>query len=468
MPGMWRDVDLASKFFTNVRETALRRAAAALENSFANESGGQTRFPGLSSFCTLAGNNPTYLYDWQQDLIAVSNSRVYRIDSNGVKTDVTGVPLGGDGRCIFAKTDNELCMAAGKQILRLGGATTEILSDDAPDSTHIGYIDGYLLAIEPYSGRFQHCGVDDFRTWSPLDVFTADAKPDDLNGLIITPFREVILSGIDSVEQFERLTSGSVPFYRRWANGFGILAPYTLTLEDQGVWGVNKDMEFVRLTGQTSKSKSDDIGRSLAAIDDWRLAWAQPLKVVGQTFIVLQMPFATNKYGTQGVTLLYDLRQQKWFELYDWDATAAKPARWPGWSVHQLWGRHFVGGNGKVLELEETAYTNDGNMQRMLGRTAHIDKWGNSEIHDVRIRLHRGAAAQNATEPKFRFRALRDNRRYTKWIERSLGGPGDTNLTIELGPLGVAMTWQFEWEITDDVPVDLTQMQVLVESSEQA
>lgn len=468
MPGKWHDIDLSASLLTNVRETVLRKSAAAVENSFVNDSGGLTRFPGLASFVTLTGNSPTYLHDWQQDLIAVSNSRVYRISSSGVATDVTGVPLGGDGRCIFAKTDNELCLAAGKEILRLGGSATEILSPDAPQSTHIGYIDGYLLAIEPYSGRFWHCTVDDFRTWSGLDVFTADGKPDDLNGMIISPFREVILTGVDSVEQFERLTSGSVPFYRRWSTGYGILAPYTLLSEDQGTWAVDKRMEFIRMTGQTSQPKSDNIMQTLDGVDDWTLAWTQTVHVAGDNFILLQIPFATNKYGTKGITFLYSYQQKKYFELYDWDSNKVLPVRWPGWSYHQLWGRNFVGGNGKVLELVTTSNLNDGNQQRMLGRTAHIDKWGECDIENMRIRMNRGSGAQNSTEAKFRIRALRDNLRWTKWIERGLGNAGDTKLTFELGPLGHATTWQFEWEITDDCPVDLTLMQVLVDPSEQS
>src|SRR3990167_773079 len=269
MAGQWQNVDIAAKLVTNVDETSLRRGAAAQENCFSNEAGGLTRFPGLAAFSTLSGGAPTYLFEWQQDLIAVSGSRVLRVDSRGTGQDVTGVPLSGNGRCVFTKTPDELVMAAGGPILRLAGATTELLSPDAPESTHVAFIDGFLLAVEANSGRFQHSGSDEFRTWDPLDVFSANAQADDINSMVITPYREVLLSGVDSIEQFERLTTGATPFFRRWAIGQGVKSAYTLLTADQGTWAVNKASEVIRIAGQTTEVISGDIGRTVERIDDW-------------------------------------------------------------------------------------------------------------------------------------------------------------------------------------------------------
>jgi len=74
----WKPIPIDSKLFTNVRETALKKANAAIENAFINEAGGHTRFPGLEVVLTLPGGSvaPTYLSEWQGNLIAVSNSRI--------------------------------------------------------------------------------------------------------------------------------------------------------------------------------------------------------------------------------------------------------------------------------------------------------------------------------------------------------------------------------------------------------
>jgi hypothetical protein len=350
MSGQWKPVPISERLFTNVKEQVLRKSSAAIENAFINEAGGHTRFPGLVEFCRLQGSAPTYLNDWQGDLIAVSNSRVYRISKNGNVNDVTGVPLLGDSRPIFDKTPNELMIAAGGEILRLGGDTTELLSADAPLSTHVQFIDDFVLAIEINSGRFFHSRPGEYRVWEGLDVFAANGKPDNLTGMLITPYREIILSGPDSIEQFNRLSSGDTPFYRRWAVADGVKAPYTLAAFDQGTWAIVKDNSLSRLTGQVSEPRSDDIGRTLEGVDNWTDAWGSEFNVLGQKFYLLQIPFATNAYGTKGITFIYEIRQKKWHSLYGWDSSSFLPTRWDGWSYFKMWDRHFIGGAGKVLE----------------------------------------------------------------------------------------------------------------------
>lgn len=466
MSGEWKEVKIAEKLFTNVKEAALRRATAAIENAFPNEAGGQTRFPGMRDFCTLAGNAPTYLHDWNGDLVAVSNSRVYRIDSDGNTTDVTGVPLSGGKRAIFDKTPNELLMAAGAQILRLGGDLTEVLSDDAPLSTHVQFVDDFVLAIEVGTGVFFHCEAGQYRQWDPIDVFAANGKPDPLNGMIVTPYREIILTGPDSIEQFNRLNSGDTPFYRRWSLGEGIVAPYTLTAFDQGVWAIDKKRSLNRFTGQVSEPRSDDINRTFEGVDDWTDTWAAEMNIVGQKFLLVQFPYATNVYGTKGITVLYDIRQKKWMSLYGWDEHQFVPNRWPGWSYYKMWDRHFVGGNGKVHELVEGIYTNNGVKQRMLGRTAHIDEWGESSVTNVRMRIKRGVGTSNDPDvapPSISLQCIKDNTKRTRPKAKSLGRPGQTEMTLEFGPMGIANTWQFQWEVFDDCEVELIKLEAQVE-----
>lgn len=462
--GQWLAIDITAKLFQNIEEAVLRKSAAALENCFINEAGGHSRFPGLSAFVTLPGTAPTYLYPWKApvgDLIAVSNSRVYRINKAGSISDVTGVPVSGGQRVIFDETDDELVMAAGAEIIRLAGETTEILSADAPLSTHVGYIDSYLVAVEVHSGRFQHSAANAFRTWDPLDTFSADGKPDEINGLLVSPYRELLLTGIDSVEQFERLPSGTTPFFRRWSVGEGVLAPYTLVAVDQGNYAINSAYEFVRFTGQVSEPVGDDLGLTFEKVDDWAGAWAVPVQIKGQKFILLQMPEATNAYGNKGITLLHDYRQKKWYNLYGW--AGGEPSKWPGCSYAEIWGRRFVGGNGRIYELDTEVYDNVGQVQRMLGRTAPMDQWGPSFVDNVRMRVKRGVGAthdEDVAPPKIGLRCVRDGVRRTKWKYKSLGRPGDDYNTIQFGGMGHAeSTWQFEWAVTDAVSTEIVKIE---------
>lgn len=459
----WTPIPIGdNKLLENVQEAILGRGSAALENCFANEAGGLTQFPGMQPFATLNGSGPTYLHEWRGDLIAVTSGQMWRMNKSGIAENVTQVPVSGNRRVIMDRTENELVAAAGGQIVRFAGKQTEILSEDAPLSTHALFVDGYLVAIEKDSGRFYHCAPGEYRSWNPIDVFSAEGKPDDINAALVTPFRELLLTGIDSIEQFERLPSGDTPFFRRWAVGEGVFAPYTLTFADNGAWGINRSFEFVRMSGQTSQDAAVAIGKTLEKIDDWSDAWAAPMMIAGQKFICLQMPKATNVHDTKGVTCLFDFRRKCWFNLYGWDDALGVPRRWPGWSYYQLWGRHFVGGNGRVLELKTDATTNAGELRRVLGRSGHIDFGSDVRVDDVRIKIKRGVGGHDDRAPKVRFRVLRDNKTWTRWKEKDLGRFGDRQQTVLLGGMGMAGTFQFEWEITDAVEAELVAMDVLI------
>ena len=463
MARRWLDVPIRNRLFQNVQEAVLTNSQAALENATHNETGGITRFPGLEVFSTLSGNAPVYLHEWRFDLIAACGSRLYRIQEDGTVEDVTGVPISGGKRVIFDRTENELVLAAGGPIIRFAGDKTEILSEDAPSRcTHVGFIDSFVLGVEADSGRFFHSNAQATRTWDPLDVFAADAKPDNINSMVITPFREVIVCGIDSIEQYDRMPSNNVPFYRRWSVGEGISAPYTLLAADNGVWGVNKEYEFIRFSGQSNQPESDDIGNTLETVDDWSEAWTTRIHIRGQKYILLQIPRATNPYGTKGITALLDYRTRRWYNLFGWDDTRNVPARWPGWSYYPRWGRHFVGGEGKVYELKMDTYTNDSKQQRVLLRTAPIDAWGESRIDNLRVRVKRGIVGSNDEEPVIHIRSRRDNRNWSNFRTRGLGKAGKSDQVQEFGGFGCGHTHQFEVMIQANCELELVSMQVQI------
>lgn len=457
----WENLSIDAKLFANVQESCLTRNSAAVENAFANEAGGYTRFPGLAPFATLVGKSPTYLEEWRGDLIAVSGSKVWRIKEDGTATDITGVPVSGPNRVVFDKTPDELVMAAGGVIIRLAAATSEILSDDAPLATHVGFIDGYLLANEVGTGNFKHSAPDDFRNWDPIDVFSADSRPDKVNAILVSPYREVFIAGENSVEQFERLSSTSeIAFARRWGIGEGVLAPYTLTFTDSGTWCLNERREFVRISGQISRPVSDDVGNSIETADNIEGAWAAPLLIRGQKFIVLQFPKATNPYGSQGLTFLFDYRQNRWLSLYGWDTDLARPTRWPGWSYLNLWGRHFVGGDGEVFELKTDTYQNNGVTQRVLIRTGHYDNFGQVRIDNLRARFKRGVVGSNDSNPVISARVRLDNKLWSRFKRVELGRAGESEMYVEFGGFGCGDTFQVEFDLTDACEFEFVKAQV--------
>lgn len=470
MTERWIPLPLDRPLFANLAKDAVNGFSTAVENGYLNELGQHTRFPGMERFALVDRNaKRLYLHDFNNDLIAVSEKgQVYRINSAAAVENITSVPVAGGRRCIFAKTDRDLLMAAGGPIVRFRDQVTEILSSDAPLASHVGWLDNFTIAIEINSQRFFHSRPGEPDVWDVLDTFAADGAPDNINSMLVTPFRELMLGGAQSTEQFERSASGTVPFFRRWAIGEGIKLPYGMIHADNAMWAINSLTQWIRSSGQISQTVSEPIGRLLESIDDWTDAWIggypdKPLHILGQRFMVLQAPYATNTYGTQGVTIVYDYRNKGFFELYGWDAEKGVPRRWRGWSHWTLWDKVFVGGDdGYIYRLTPETYRNAGELQRWLVRTSHISAGNAALVKAFRLRLVRGIGSPTEA-PTIRVRCSRDARAFGPWVTRSLGRAGSRNQYIEFGGFGIAGTHQWEVSSSDDCQIDLISAEIKID-----
>lgn len=463
----WQDVPIENKVLTNVNETALRIFNAALENAYISEVGTLHDFPRLREIIDLPGNKPVFMESWDGDLIANTGGRTYRVDlPNIVANDVTGAVLNGAGRCIFAITEDQLMMSAGGPVIRLRGNKTQELGDNPPEATHVAFIDGYLVLNQPRSQQWRYAAPGQYEDIPDLNVYSAESRPDIVNAIIIDEFGELIVAGPLSIEQYDTVNSGDNPFQQRWDLSGGLLreAPYTLLAADNRIWGVNKQREFVAYTAQTDSTESKSIQRSLTGIDNWHLAWTTEMVIDGQSFIVLQIPYATNPYGTEGLCLLYDYRKKRWSTLYGWDDDQGLPVRWPGWSYQEHDGRYLVGGEGKIYELISDTAENT-LKQRVLFRSAHLRGKGKNDIqvHRSRISVRRGDSAPGSPAPIISIRAKKNNKGWTRWARRTLGTAGKSDMVIEFTSMGGAKTWQFEVAVTDSAKVEITQFEILTD-----
>lgn len=460
----WAEFPWAHALYANADEAILTNAVAAVENATANRAGGHSRFPGLKWFSHFAGQR-VYSRFWGDSIYAATDEgKLFRVDRSGNAEDVTGVPISGGRRVIMDATEDRLVIAAGGPILQLAGSRTALLSNEAPSSTHVVYVDGYLLAIEPNSQRFYHCAPGEYDSWNPIDVFSANAKPDNIHAAVVTPYRELLLVGPDHIEQFERLPNGSQPFARRWSTGEGVAHPYTLVADKTGSYGVNPDSQFVRFAGQVSQDQSEPVGLVLSKISDWTDAWAQQLSVAGEQLVLLQAPFADNVHGTQGVTLLMDYRSRRWSFLYGYDRENDQATRYPAWSFVRAWGKLYAGVAGGLAEVDRDTFDLLGEPLPFVIRSGHIDKFGPSRVDDVRIRVKRGlGSVDGGREPLIGLRVNRDNLGFDQWTWEELGVDGRSDAVIRFGNQGCADTWQFEIRVTDPVAVEFVGMDVWVE-----
>lgn len=462
----WKPLPIYAKVSKNVDEAALRGGSVArLENAYITDEGTISRFPRLNEFIRFPGMGKVFLGTYKDMTIASVGGRTYRIDvENASYTDVTGALLNGAGRTIFFPTPSELLMAAGGKIISLAGNTTKILSSDAPECTHVGWLGGYAVAFEKGSNRWNYSESGAITSWPALNILSAEGNPDNINALLVSEFGdELLIAGPKTIEQFDLQSSGDRPFFRRWGLPTGLLAPYTLLSVDNRVWGINQKKEFIAYSAQIGKTESRDVQKVLSAVDDWKDAWSTEMAILGQRFILIQIPYATNEYGTPGITFLFDYRNRRWYQLFGWDSPTSSPARWPGWSYLQANERDFVGGEGVIYEL---AGNEGSDIQRMLWRSGHLDAQGSPDlrINKLRMRLKRGAAAAGQPAPVISLRVNKNNLGFGRKIRRTLGEIGQRDMMQQFEGMGIARSWQFEIEITDAAPVELIRVDVLVEA----
>lgn len=459
-----RQIDLAAKVLQNVAESALSRENAALENCYVNDVGGISNFPWLKPYASIPGNSEVYLYRkaFRDDLHCVSGGHTYRVSSNATVEDLTKVVVGGTGRPTFAETEDELIIAAGGGMVAVKGERTTLLSDQAPESTHVGFIDGYVVAIVKGTGSFSHSQPGAYDQWNPLDTFSAEGNPDKLTALVVSEYNELLLCGPQSIEQYESAPSGSSPFFRRWNLGTGVYAPYAVLPVDSRTWVVNKKQEWAGYTAQLGSNDSEDIQQYLQSIDNWEGAWAAEADGIGQRFIILQMPNATNLYGSKCVTLLFDTRKRRWSTLYGWDSAIGQPSGWQGRSLARIGGTVYVGGKGMIYTLEG----NSGTMkQRMLWRSGHIEPGqGSALVGELKLRLERGNSGNDNGGRSYliSIRVNKDNKGFGRWVRKPFGFKGQRNMELRFPAVGTCRTVQFEIEVTDPVDVQIAKFWMMV------
>lgn len=462
----WQPIPIYAPVYTNVAETALRNGQAALENGYVTEARGHARFPTLKNWIDLDTPGRVYLKKVDDELYAVTSlGRVFRIGADAVAQDVTGTLVTGGKRPIFAPTADGLLIAAGGPIVTMRSGRSMLLAGDPPQTTHVGYVDGYVLAMEPGSARFRFSAAGTFTSWPVSNTETANAQHDRLTAIIINDFAEMLALGPDSIEQWERNASGTRAFYRRWTVADGLYTPYGVCLADNAVFIINKKRELARVSGQLATPVSRPIQATLERIDDWSETWMDVAEIAGQRFIILQMPHATNPHGTKGVTVAYDYAQRRFSFLYGWDEALGVQARWKGWSIASQWQRTFVGGDdGRVYQLDAIDFQQDAGPEHMIGRSGHFDLGNRIAVNNLRIRMERGRdTSEGDAVALIQVRMNRDNRGWTPWIGKPLGRAGQRFMEIYFGALGAANTWQFEYRILDAMPINIVDISIQTE-----
>jgi hypothetical protein len=261
-------------------------------------------------------------------LYIVSGTTLYRVSALGVATSLGTIP--GAGFVRIVGDENNVAVGTFPDVYYWDGSSVRRVTDtDFDGATWLDYFDGYYIAINPGTGRFQ---ISDNRApgvWNALDFASAERNPDDLVTSIVDK-GELILFGRESGEG--RYNSGDADFpLTKISNAdfeIGCTCPRGPQKAGNTVFFPGSDLKVYQLEGYTPKVVSTPaIEQAMERATDQNFigySW----KEAGHAF-----------YGLKSAdfAFAYDLSTNLWHkrESYGYDS-------WRWHSVFQAYNRWLV------------------------------------------------------------------------------------------------------------------------------
>jgi len=332
---------------------------------------------------------------------------------------------------------------------------SQITAEGFPNGTGAaGYIDGFIVAVFPGSEKFGVSTIKDIRGWDALDFASAEGLPDNLVGCIVVQ-RIVYLLGTDSMESWSNTGGADFPLSRIEGSFVetGCAAPATIVKIDNGFCFLGNDkrgtVAVYKVSGPSSLAPISNAAIA-TEFSNYTLRDAQAFgfNFAGHTFYVITFP-------TDKRTWVYDFNSQAWTEWLYFKDGAFQRHRANCFAVMN--GKLIVGDweNGKMYELDEDAYTDDGQAIRALRATTITsldERYFTTSCLQVVMEQGVGTQTGQGADPKIMLR-VSDDGGLTWKNERTapIGKVGKYANRSLFWRLGIARNRMYEVSITDPV-----------------
>lgn len=360
---------LGQSYTARSRELACNRCINLIAESApegeAKEAGAFYVSPGLVSAVTgLAGGCRALYLASDGTPYGVFGNTVYQLTATAATA--IGILFTASGPVGITDNGTQVVFADGLRGRYWNGSTMQDLPVDFPhDSTHVAYLDTYVIAFDAWTQQFYISGNNDVNAWDPLDFASAEGAPDNVVA-IIADHRELWVFGEETVEVF--FNSGATDFPLQRIQGafmeHGCQAPYSVAKLDNTVFWLGNDTNggniIYRANGYAPQRLSTfaiEYEISQYETSDDAIGWTYQQE--GHSFYVLTFPSA-------GKTWVYDVATGLWSERASFADGAF--TRWRAvWHVF-FGNRHYVGDydTGSLYELSLDAYTDAGQPRKWL------------------------------------------------------------------------------------------------------
>lgn len=451
--------------FQNTDSITLDRFSDSLIDGFIDLIGNilvTNKRPGFEeklSVLTSAGIDGLYWWENRQIYIIVSAGKTFKvINKTGTFVDITGDLLNKDVRPTFTDNGDTLVIANGGRMVFTDGTTptTFIADTDAPtEVTHVAFLDQFILANEVGTGRFHFADfVTAPTTWFAIDVFTAEAEPDNIIALYVNK-RVIHLFGTESTEFW--FDDGISPFSRLQGTTIqrGAMSPYTTVNVNETLYFFDDRRRLTRLQGQTPEIINTSFDKTIQNFEIVNDVIADYITPDGKNWVLFTFP-------TENRTLMYDLALNYWAEWTNHDNATQTKRRFVGnaYAYARGFNQHIFGSfkSDKILEMKNTFYNDAGEQIRFEKTTGWLDHGvpdNKKRSYKLTMRLKTGVGIGlgGNTEPFARFR-WRDggDTVYKNFRKIGLNILGQREFKITIRNLGAYYARQWNMQMFEDVP----------------
>lgn len=392
----------------------------------------------------------------------VAGTTLYEVSSTWTLT-ARGTLLTSTGRVDITQGLTQLVIVDGANGYVLTLATNTFARITDPDfygSTRVGFLDGFFIFTRPDTQQFYISAIDNAASLDALDFASAESAPDKLKAVLVD-HREVWLFGEVTTEVWFNAGT-SFPFQRN--NGavleVGCVAAQTAQKMDNSVFWLGQDRNGAgmvwRAEGyQPRRISTFAVEEVLKTSTDLSAATAYCYQDEGQSFYVLKAP------GLE-TTWVYEVSSGQWHERAEIVNGQIEP--WRAVAHCYMHGTHVVGdADGKLYELDPSAYTNDGDVLYRERTSPHS---ATPERDRVFFDLHRLDVEVGETgsgiSPVIELR-YSDDGGYTwgNWLARSLGEIGQFRQRVEWRRLGSARDRVWQIRTTDNARASIINSAVM-------
>lgn len=461
---------LEAKPYRNLNESA-QVGIARFYDAIKNDAMGNERRPGLGGptsnyFISLGTGKPVdTVYEWEyQGLnISVSGGRIFKVQSSGTATEITGATLLDNGlEATFADFGTTIYMANGGKIVKwtaVNSTCSYIADPDAPTTvSHLGFIDQYLMALDTTADQIKFADVSDPDNWLG-EFFSAESLKDKSRAMLVG-WREITVFGSKSTEYFGNTGNSVLPFQRfEGANTErGTIAPYSIQKIDNTWFFLDQERKVIRLAGRDPQVVSNPFDLEIQKMDTVSDCKSMHITCNGLALYILSFP-------SEGRTFCYDYKLDVWSEWSYWNQDTGEREEFLGNTSCYMssWNKHLVGSrkDDKIYYASKDYYQDGSDVcvfEMWLGWIGN-GQWTTPSELILQVRRGDGPASTTPEpflEVYYRDRNANPNDNNTYWVgpkHVNLGQLGEMDHFARIFRLGRYRNRQYRFVCAENTPV---------------